>query len=417
MATRTTSTVAARSKPPVRDVPPPSGGTSRPWPLARTAVAALCALVLAWAAWNVVTVDAPVGPVAGANRWMRTISSDAGFDPPSGRRAAHHALESIPIDGRASRALAQVAEAEGDTGQARALWAIAAARAPRDVITRARLTDMELARGRFDEGMAHLDALMRVSPRLRRPLLRVVAPHLGDADLRQALLARLANDPPWRSGLALELRGAGVAPDAAETLLGELATIVPLTPEELETRIRLLRQLDRPGEARQLWLAALPAELRSLEGQPFDGGFEGTATGGAYGWHWTDTPGTAVRYDRSSAHAGAQSLLLEFSGRETRLRGPSQNLQLAPGAYRLQAAADNRTGSPRPFQWEIRCGNQGLAQLPLATARGWSETAVDFDVPPDCSEQELQLRHLGRNLAERQLGGSLALDAVVIAPR
>ena len=135
----------------------------------------------------------------------------------------------------------------------------------------------------------------------------------------------------------------------------------------------------------------------------------------------------------ASAVDGAQSLALVFSGRAITAPGLQQALALAPGAYELRFAFDNDTNAQRPFAWQIACSDR----RELLTARsapsqpspaseemssasrkpGWQQSSADFVVPEGCSGQTIRLDLLTRSTLERQLSGTLFLDAIRIQRR
>ena len=371
--------------------------------------AAICAVLLA-------RVDTSLGRAFGPDRRMRLLDATAATYPDRDR-IARAVLGERPIDGRAYRVLAVDQAAAGQGMEARALLEIAVRRWPRDPMTRALLADHALAAGDADIGLEHLDALLRVAPHARSELLPLLIPHLGDARVRDALVARLALDPPWRNALAVQLRADAAKPADVEALLAALATRVPLAPEEQRTRIAMLDRAGHPARARALWLSTLDASMRGDAGLVFDGGFEHPGVRDGYGWHIASAPGVSIEYDASAAHAGAYSLAIRFSGRAVAFNHVSQPLVLGPGVHRFAAAARDDTGSTRPFEWRIACADGAmLASVPIDARGTWREQAAAFEVPTNCARQTLVLRHASRSLAERQLQGSLQVDALGIFP-
>ncbi|HMB43009.1 MAG TPA: hypothetical protein VKM00_03915, partial [Luteimonas sp.] len=206
---------------------------------------------------------------------------------------------------------------------------------------------------------------------------------------------------------------------AALDLLDGLARRIPLSPGEADARIALLQRSGRDGEARQLWLNALPAAQRGDDVNLFDGGFEHPDVTGEYGWHSAPPPGVAISSDDINPAQGAHALVIDFSGRAIQSPGLSQRLALAPGHYRLSLAVDNETDAARPFAWRLSCHASGepllSLSLPDAARHSWQQVRVDFAVPPGCPGQTLHLDFLARSLAEQQLIGRLRLDAIRIA--
>lgn len=387
--------------------------TDRPWAgRLRVGAGLLASALLGWLAWQQVRVDATVGGPFGPDRRV-----DAAVRSPDDAdaltRAAGDALRDRPIDGGAFRLLGLAAAAGQDPTRAVDLYRMAVQRGPRDVVARSMLVDTAFAQGRVGEGVAHLDALLRVAPYMRAPLLASLMPAVGNEDLVTNLVKVIAANPPWRGAVAPVLRDSD--PAQAETLLARLATRAPLQPNELAVRVEALGKLGRPAQARQIWLASLADEERALDGTPFDGGFEGTDQTGGYGWKWDADPGVVIGLDAIEPAQGQQSLQAEFDGRAVRFVGPRQRLALAPGRYEITSSVEDRTGSPRRFAWFVQCmpgPNLVQLDLPAPSGAGWKRTQATFDVPPDCPGQQLSLRHTGRSMSERQIRGRLRVDDV-----
>lgn len=382
----------------------------------RAILALAAASLTVVAAVSLARVDTSLGNAFGPDRRMRLLDASAA-DYPGRDAIARAVLADRPVDGRAYRALATSHAAAGQHTQSRALLDIAVRRWPRDPMTRALLADQALAAGDADTGLEHLDALLRVAPHTRGDILPLLIPHLGDTRVREALVARLALDPPWRNALATTLRADTATPAEVEALLAALATRVPLAQAELRTRIAALDRGGQPARARALWLSTLDPLARGYDGLLYDGGFEAPPSGDGYGWHLAIAPGAHVDFDPVAPHAGAYSLVLQFSGRAVPFIGVSQALVLPPGRYRFEAAARDDTGSARPFEWRIACTDGAvLAAVPIDARGAWRAQSASFEVPPGCPRQAIALRHTSRSLAERQLQGSLHIDALGIFP-
>jgi hypothetical protein len=282
------------------------------------------------------------------------------------------------------------------------------------------LADRAFAAGDIPGAMKQVDALLRVAPWLGRPMLQRILALSADARVRNALRDRLATDPPWRNALPGALAADGSDPALALALLDALAS-KPLRAREHAAQVALLRRAGRTGQARDAWLAGLPAEARDAQSRRlYDGGFEHEPDAdGGYGWRIAPTPGVAIGFDSAAPLQGRRSLVADFSGRAISGFRVAQWLALSPGYYRLEAALDDGTESPRPFRWRLACAGGGQALLELDSEpgrRGWQHLAGTFVVAPGCTGQELWLEQAGRSLDERTFEGRLRLDAVAIAP-
>lgn len=328
---------------------------------------------------------------------------------------ARQRLASRPLDGAAFRILGERAAAAGDNDTALAFFAISVRRDPRDPLVRLALIEVQRASGDGAAVAEHLDALLRVSPASGEPALRRLLDRMDDDGFRQALVQRLAGDPPWRPLLPAALAASSNVA-ASEQLLAELGARSRLRAPEVALRADLLERLDRPRAARKVWSEALPDGVRALDGPVFDGGFESGEGPQPYGWDWGSVSSAVVGVDTAHHAEGRSALTLEFAGRIVDVFVVSQALVLGPGAYRLdvqvEASLDN---AERGLSWRIACrdGNAQLAQLPIpARTEGWERFSVVFEVPGECARQRLELRHEGRNPGERRPSGRISFDGL-----
>lgn len=379
---------------------------------------ALAALML-WGIVGLVRVDTDWGAPAGPERLIRAIDSEPKPQPADAMRATAM-LHDSPIDGRAYRVLAQLAEARGDKAQADALYAIAVRRAPRDRPTRAALIDRAFAANDLPAGFAQLDAMLRVAPLAGPPTLHALMPSLADARVQDAFVARLVTNPPWRGQLLPVLKDPATDPAVALGLLARLSQKSPLTTAEIDTRISLLQRTGQDAEARTLWLSTLPAGAHGAGALLFDGGFEHPGIDDAYGWRLAPSPGVDIGRDDSAPAQGQHALAIDFGGRAIGAIGLEQSLALGPGDYRLTFAAENDTDAQRPIAFRLLCrsGTQLLSlPLPGPGNKGWQRAGDDFTVPAGCSGQVLRLELLAQSTLDRQLSGTLRLDDIRIASR
>ncbi|RYZ75099.1 MAG: hypothetical protein EOP91_00130 [Lysobacteraceae bacterium] len=387
-------------------------------PVLRTLLAAAAVLAMLGLALQLGRIDAGLGRPSGPERLLKSLDASPGISPEDAA-TARRILADRPLDGSAYRVLAQVAGQSGQATEAGQAYRTAVARWPRDRVARAALAEQAFLAGDIETGLEHVDALLRLAPASRAEMLGVLMPALGDPRLRQGLAARLAADPPWRGALPAALTAEDTDPAAAEALLAALAARQALPPAEMQARIVVLDRLGRAGQARQLWVDGLAAEDRAVAGLVHDGGFERPALSGGYAWQYQVPAGVGLGHDQAQPFAGKASLALEFGGRAVQFSGVRQVLALAPGRYRLQLAARNQVDSTRPFLWRIGCNGQPgapLAELEVPPSPQWQTLAAAFEVPAACTAQTLQLLHPARSMSERQLRGSLAFDAVEIAP-
>jgi len=382
----------------------------------RMLAGSVAAVLLASCGWWLFRVDtmhgAPLGP-------DRLLADEGKIEAPAVMEAhGRAALRDRPVDGPAYRVLGLSAAARGDGERAIQLYRIAVRRDPRDWKARAFLMDEAFRRGGVDEGVTHLDAILRVAPDLAEPLLHALAAELGDSRLRRSVVDIVAADPPWASRLMEALRDSSVDPTVAVAFIEDLSTRRTLAPLEHSILIDVLSRAGRAGDARLAWLATLGPRERALAGNVFDGGFEErTPITGEFAWSWDAGPGTDVSLEQGNAASGQQALRIDFNGRAVTLRAPSQRLALAPGRYVLSSAFDDRTDASQPFALIVGCASGGdLARLELTrqARSSWTQVSASFEVPSECTQQRIWLVLRSRSMAGAQVTGTLHLDDVGI---
>ncbi|MDR0181657.1 tetratricopeptide repeat protein [Lysobacter arvi] len=339
-------------------------------------------------------------------------------DPDRMERAALTALRDRPIDGGAYRLLAQAAATRGDDERAGMLFRIAVRRDPRDWQAHAFLMDDAFRQGNAAEGLAHLDAILRVVPDLGDSLLPALSAELGDPRLRSALVDVLAVNPPWTGRMTATLRAPASNPEHAAAVLQLLAAKRGLDAGERSALIDTLMRADRASDARSAWVQGVDPHERALADLVFDGGFEEAApVTGEFAWSWDSGPGIDLSLDPSYAASGRQSLRIGFNGRAVTLRAPSQRLALLPGHYELAIAFDDRTNAPRPFSIAVTCPKGELLirrELVNSERGGWTRVREPFAVPDLCAWQRISLDMRARSVADTQIAGELHLDEISI---
>ncbi len=342
---------------------------------------------------------------------------DAG-DVPAARLLARSAVSANPLDGRGYRELARTAEADGDVVQARALMEQAARHAPRDPYSHAWLLQHLLGEGRLDEGLRHVDALLRVDPARGETLYPALAALVDDAQARPPLAALLARNPTWRAAFWNRLCSDGSHTDAIATLVGMLeGSAAPLQPAERAAWLERLIRDHRWAQAYPLWVDTLPPERRASLSNVYDGSFEYAPGDVGFGWRIGHIAGADIA---QRGMPGARSLRIEFADRRVAFRHVRQLLALPPGDYRLQGRTRTEAlHNERGLQWVIDCA-EGHGQRVGATERfsgsgPWRDFATGFVVPDhDCGAQWLQLELAARVPAEQQVSGIIEFTGLEV---
>lgn len=333
---------------------------------------------------------------------------------------AERLLGDSPMYGIAYRALARVAEQQGDLPRAVELYRIAVRRAPRDDVSQAWLADYAAVRGDWPIVIAHVDALLRVSRRTPSELFDALLATASTAAGRSALIDRLGSQaPPWRSAfIGRLLRDAPL--DLVEALLAPLRTApVPLDGSERERWIERLTAEGFGLRAHYIWQDGLAAEQRREVGNVFDGSFEQVPGESGFGWRFGRVAGATLDRRYVSGVVGKAALLVEFHGQRVAFQHVRQRLALVPGSYRFSGRArPDGLRNERGLQWRLRCeSGAALGETERFSGQAdWRDFQTPFDVPPEgCATQWLQLFLAARIPAERWAAGRIWFDDLRIA--
>ena len=334
---------------------------------------------------------------------------------------AKRAQAANPLDGRPLRILAQVADAAGDQDLALQRYALAARLAPRDAATHLWLLNRALARRQPEAAVAHMDALLRLIPEARQALYPQAVLLAVHPLSRDAMVAALARNPPWRSSFLQALAASGQAsPDILPVFLALRRIDASLPSQDYQPWLNRLIAEQRFEQAYLSWAVQLQEWQRPYMGNLFDGGFEvpfDTVMPG-FGWQSWSLNGVRVEQLATAGTSGQNSLLLSFESQRTPFSHFRQLRALPEGDYRfIYRSKAAGLESSRGLVWRIRCAPDGpvLAQSePMLGQYDWQQRSLPFTVPARCPGQELLLYIPARIPAETQIYGELWLDALSI---
>ncbi len=336
------------------------------------------------------------------------------------RREALRLLQESPLHGVAYRALALLAERNGDPVLAAQLFRIAVRRTPRDEFARAWLADQAAASGDWPAVVQHTDALLRVSRRSVTELFDALIATASHPEGLSALVQVLGDQaPPWRGSFLRRL-----VREAPLALVDAVLAPLRRAPQPLSTAQRDLwvDRLVREGEGARayfLWIEDLPeVQQRDLR-NVFDGGFELAAGNSGFGWRFDRIAGASVDRRFVAGAGGKTALLIDFHGQRVAFQHVRQRLALMPGEYQLSGRArPEGLQNERGLQWRLRC-ESGTALGETARFTGhsdWREFDTRFTVPVEgCASQWLQLYLAGRIPAERWASGRIWFDDLRIS--
>jgi tetratricopeptide (TPR) repeat protein len=396
----------------------------------RTAAAIAIALFLAFAAWRAYTLSL-------ANIWAEHASSKSlqirsGFPRAvfarAERRIRHgqpaaadngvlrQALADSPLDGRGFRYLAAAADTHDDHEAALRLYALAAARSPRDLPSLAWLGDRELERGDYRAALARLDRIIRVEPQREHHLQDVFLKMAVTPAAQSALADALAASPPWRERtlrriLARRNNSAAVFP-LIERLRHQPGG---LTDEELSTWIDRLAADGQWGAAYSTWVESLSPEASRQIGNVFNGSFEHEPSQAGFDWRFEGVAGAHASIEQTTQAAGNLALRVAFSDDRVPFKHVRQLLALPPGRFRLSGRARlENLRTQRGLVWNVTCFGTKTAlgqSEALSGSRDWSLFTVEFEVPAHgCGGQWLTLMVPARIPAEQRIGGVAWFD-------
>jgi tetratricopeptide (TPR) repeat protein len=339
---------------------------------------------------------------------------------PEARRFAEKAVKANALDGRALRVLAQVAAQNGNEQQALSLFNKAVALSPRDVPSHAWLLEYALRRRQAKPAAIHLDALLRVSPKLMDVLMPQAMVLAINPAAQAAMIQQLALNPPWRRHLLVALAASKYSAGQIIPVFTGINAISKLEPGDYQPLIERLNKEGRYQQGYLTWANLIPEKQRAFLGNVFDGGFElpmeeQTAP---FGWLIQSVDGAQVSMFSTGGTLGENSLYVEFEGRRTPFAHVSQTLALPSGQWLLSFRAKaERLDNVRGLVWRVVCQNAGNTLMDSEPMRGqfsWKEWQTAFSVPEDCPGQRLILMIPARIEAETLINGSVWVDDVKI---
>lgn len=355
------------------------------------------------------------GEVAALDQQAQQILADPDGDLDAAQNWAQRALQWHPLDERALSLLGLIAERKGDRGQADLLMRRAGARSWRDMTTHAWLFDRDFRAKDYAQALQQIDAIMRVAPLdLRTRLFPALAAFTVEPRAVTALTDFLAESPPWRSWLLLNLSIALANKTRLDELYAALQnTRKPPTAAELAP---YLNRLIKDGDytlAHRIWQATLPASQRANEKYPYNRDFDSPIDGMPFNWTLETIPGADIQIVVAPDGGQKRALLVEFSGARVSFANVRQLMLLPPGRYNFSGKVKTEAlQTSRGLWWRLYCAEtprNTLGQTDLVSGTmPWTDFSVDFTVPDqECTAQRLQLELPARVASEMQIEGQV----------
>lgn len=375
------------------------------------AALALAAL-LVLASWRVVLhTDPDFKP---AEKALHSGAKPSVTDP-----MARAAVRARPLDGRAYRVLAQSAEKQGlGLEAARRLYAVAAARSPRDLESQAWLVNLALKRGHYNQALARLDQMLRVQPETMPKLYPALEGLATARSAQSGVSILLQTSPPWRTNFLENLIRLVADSSSIFGLMEQLRhSPTGLTPTELATWLDRLVRDGRWGAAYLTWIESLEAGSRARIGNVFNGSFEREPSGVGFDWRFDPVPGARIERTQVTGAEGQLALQVAFEDQRVPFQHVRQLLVLAPGQYQFSGRSRlDQLRSERGLVWTLTCAEDGrtIAETqPFSGNHGWREFELTTSVPAEkCGGQWLTLRLPARIPAEQRIGGTAWFDGL-----
>ena len=293
------------------------------------------------------------------------------------------ALNRAPLNVRALRVRATALEGLGHMAQAKALFQFAGSRGWRDNEVQAWLLKDALGRRQYGEAFLHADALARRRQELWPTIFLLFEFASADPSGADALAARLAQQPNWRSPF-LEALAHSPQNDAVVAHVFQLVDRGPaaLSMAELGD---LPGRLTREGRYRDAFQALTGFRAgRTMAEIPFDRAFTNRQGVAPFTWDRVGKTGVTLDFAPSPGRLGHNALRVAYDGfSSTDLL--QQAMALEPGDYRLTGDVYQEQGDPRQLGWAVRCIADGRT---LATTPGgpgapnaWRSFSITFKAP------------------------------------
>lgn len=334
---------------------------------------------------------------------------------------AERVLAVDPLNARALRILAQLAEASGATDRVPDLMKAAARRSLRETAAIHFMMRRSFEAADYAGTLDHADTILRTTPRLARFVVPTLARIVENAEARPLLEQRLAANPPWRSMALSTLPGAITdAHTFLQLLLALRETAAPPTAADLRGYIDVLIRHDYFELAYYAWLQFLPPEQLASAGLLFNGNFEHAPSGLPFDWLIKTGSGAAMHVTPAADLESGRALQIELGQGRVNFGHVQQTVLLAPGSYRFEGLVRGELAGPRGFVWRVSCAGKQptrLAQSPMITGKmpTWSPFQVSFTVPEDdCRAQILRLTHDARSASEQFISGVIWIAGLKI---
>ncbi len=338
------------------------------------------------------------------------------------RTWAEWALRQDPLNARAFRILAQVAEHDSGDVRTEALMRGAAQRSPQESLAIFWMMRQSFRDRNYPEAIRYADILLRTRPQLEKHVFPMLGRIAEIPTAKGELTRMLAKNPPWRGNFFNALpRNVTDARTPLELLLSLRDAAVPPTDKERQAYLQALIEHKLYEVAYYSWLQFLPPDQLNNTGRLYNGSFELSPSGLPFDWVFKKGPGVNIKFAPRPDQVQEQALLIEFGpGRVDFGAGITELVLLPPGNYRLEGKYKADLVSQRGLQWSVKCAGETTSIGVSGTMNGSSPTWQDIDLTftvreDECPAQYVSLALDARSASEQFVSGAVWYDDLTIA--
>jgi hypothetical protein len=331
---------------------------------------------------------------------------------------AKQSLRGGALNPVAIRLLGYVADVRGDREKARELMLLSQKVSRRDFGTQLWLIEDAVARNDKKQALYHYDIALRTTPSSFPILLPTLIGALDDPEVRAGLVPHVRAAPQWLPSFLSEAIATSANPaNVADVLIkaGNLPDLDSYTAIS-NSLLQKLATASKFSAFRQYYLSLKGAKPSTLMTASLNRDTVNLRYPAA-GWQMADRP--AIGGSFTEADDKGRSMLGAFAGSGERGELMRKYLFLKPGNYRFMARHEAQEAAPdSEVRWDLSClsasGNVARWFVASPVRQGRFDTAQDFSLGPDCTNQMLVLQVAG---GSGQLGAEFTVRQVDIVRR
>lgn len=337
------------------------------------------------------------------------------------KELALRAISADPLNARAFTLLAGVTD---DPAQSTAYMRAAISRSRRQSGPVFSMMHRAYEDQDYAKSLQYADILFRSRPELNDFVTRYLSQFLVQPDARQLLVAKLSQDPPWRTRfLQTLIRVLAKQPQTIAPLFTELRAVQsPPGDRAFNAYLNRLIDVDRVTTAYEHWAQIQSADTLNAIGFVNNASFETIIADSPFDWSIGRSRNAVIEAAASAdAPDGRRVLDIRFQGARARLGRVRQVLVLGAGKYQLTGIYRGRLTAKRGLRWRLRClssasrARLGQTEQIRGQVREWTRFTTSFNVPStNCQGQSVELVHDARSASEQLISGRISFDQIRI---